>query len=411
MRKSPATAAAGTRRSGWNRCGRWGLALAMSMILTGCAHLNPWSEPDYAEPAAAAPAAGPAPIVEVTEAAPPAGPAAEPMPELGTPSGDDPVLTEFDVASANVPNPLRFRVDDTVKMLIWNHPELNHVAPVQTNGNVTLPLVGEVPAEDRTPREIREYVEARLRDMAMTETVYIQPGDSLRMLVWRQPDLLHVGIVQPDGRVSLPLVGQIPAAGRTLEDIRDDVERKLAENLEYPQVSIMPEELHTRGVVNPNVSILPDVLVERRVAVLGEVLLPGLQPVRGRMRVLDALAAAGYKETAELNNVIVIRDRDGEHPTYQFLRLKDYLGGAAADQNIFLQDDDVVMVPKTRIAKVNQFIQNFFTNTRPVLDWWISLNTSWSTFQNARYAEDIAKTTTQVNQIILEQLGVSSFGF
>lgn len=311
-------------------------------------------------------------------------------------------LNEFDLNAANEPNALRFHVDDIVQFLVWQHEELTHDAPVQVNGNVTLPLIGEVRAVGRTPKEIREEAESRLKELVETDAVRVKPLDTLKMVVWQHDDLMNISTVQTDGTVAFPLVGSIPAQGRTLEELQEEVRKRLARTLRDPQVTILPEQLDRGPVLAPRVSILPKQLVERSVAVLGEVQVPGLIQVRGHMRALDALAMANVKESAQMNNVIVIRDRQESAPSFQVLRLADYVKGEATGQNIYLQADDVIIVPKTTIAKVHQFIDNFFVKTKPVLDWWIA-------FQGAHYAERSNLATMKANEAIAEELKAGSY--
>jgi hypothetical protein len=71
-------------------------------------------------------------------------------------------------------------------------------------------------------------------------------------------------------------------------------------------------------------------------------------------------------------------------PEYKVLQIAAYLDGKATDQNIPLRPDDVIIVPKTTITKIGDFIDRFFVRTRPMLDWWSAL-------QQARYAQDASR--------------------
>jgi hypothetical protein len=75
----------------------------------------------------------------------------------------------------------------------------------------------------------------------------------------------------------------------------------------------------------------------------------------------------------------------------------DFFGGVAPDQNIYLQNEDIVIVPKTTIAKVNDFVDQFFSNTMPVFNWWSSL-------QSARVAKDSADTIGLINKSLENDL-------
>ena len=92
---------------------------------------------------------------------------------------------------------------------------------------------------------------------------------------------------------------------------------------------------------------------------------------------------------------MVIRDRDGDTPEYRQLRLRDFINAELSDQNIYLQADDILIVPKTTIARVGTFVEQFFTRTKPVFDWWISM-------QYARFAEDLFNNNAILNDLIFE---------
>ncbi len=301
--------------------------------------------------------------------------------------------TEFDLEKANVLTPMRLQRDDSVKLVVMGYPELTHVAAVQRDGKASFPLIGEVAAANRSISEVREEVFKRLTEQTTSAPVRIEPDDQLRFAVWRQPTLTHVATVQSDGRATFPLIGEVAAAGRTLAEIREEAQTRLAQFLREPQVSIMPERMRRRALVNPQISLLPEKVRERRVAVLGEVLLPGMYPISGGLRVMDVLAQSRYRTDVDLNSVVVIRDATGKAPQYRMLRLGDYSEGKAPNQNIYLSDEDIVFVPRSLIVKIGDFIEKFFTRTRPVFDWWTAL-------QNARYAEDAAKLNQRLFQLL-----------
>jgi polysaccharide biosynthesis/export protein len=333
---------------------------------------------------------------------PPVAPAQAPMPPPTTipdppapgEQGEVPVLTEIDTAEANKPRPGTFQRDDMLKMMVWGHADLTHTARVQEDGNITFPLVGEVPAAGRTAAEIRADVERRFTEGLDNEPMRLHREDIVSLTVWGQPDLNYTATVQMDGRVTLPLIGSVMAEGRTLDEVRTDVTTALSRFFRAPRVSLLPQKVTRSTIANPRVSILPEKLRERYVSVIGEVARPGIYPIAGSMRVLEALALSQYRETGQLNSVVVIRDYKGS-PQYTSLRLRDFINRKAEDQNIFLESEDIVIVPKTFIAKVNTFVSNWFVGTRGVFDWWISL-------VQARYVNEYGKAVERLNDSIFQ---------
>jgi polysaccharide export outer membrane protein len=318
--------------------------------------------------------------------APPARPGAEPA--------RAPSFAEFDLEGSQSPTPTRLVREDVVRVLAWGYPELTHEAVVQPDGKITVPVVGEIQAVGRTIAEVtadvRRALDARVEP---DKALRLEVDDTVRLFVWRAPELTHVAVVQPDGKLVLPLVGEIVARGRTLAEVQAEVRQKLAFYLANAAVSLLPERIRKMSLPGVQVSVLPLKLRQRQVMVFGEVVNPGPVPISGDLRVLDALAAARYLNTAALDEVIVIRNPDGKEPQYRRLRLGQAMDGVNPAQNIFLADRDALFVPKTPIAKIGDFIEQFIMRTRPIFDWWYAANAAY-------YARDLFRSTLQTNELL-----------
>lgn len=117
------------------------------------------------------------------------------------------------------------------------------------------------------------------------------PEDVVEVFVWNEPDLSTSAVVRPDGFISLPLVDDVSAEGRTAEELRDDVRKRL--------------ELY---VADPTVSVIVKEINSPRVTVLGEVRTPGVYTMKHQYTVLDAIAmAGGFTEYADRDVVTVLR--------------------------------------------------------------------------------------------------------
>jgi polysaccharide export outer membrane protein len=300
----------------------------------------------------------------------------------------DPIWNDSSALSA----PLRFAPDDVLRLSVYEHPELVTDAMVQPDGNVMLPIVGRLKAADRTPDEVRDDVRSILDARLRTSRVQLERGTVLEMLVFEHPELTHVATVQLDGMIVLPLVGQVPAAGRSIAEVQRDVQARLAQVLAHPMVDLLPQHLPLNDLAGAEISILPQKLAPRLVAVFGEVAVPGVFPIHTHMRILNALAQAHVLDSGDLNDVIVIRDRvAGRPPKYRSLRLADFAKGTAPADNIYLMADDVVIVPKTPISTLDLYIQQLFANTAAVFNWYISL-------QYAISAADLAREIQLINR-------------
>lgn len=166
-------------------------------------------------------------------------------------------------------------------------------------------------------------------DSAAVDPGYLLgPEDVLKISVWKDDHLTTEVVVRPDGMISFPLVGDVPAAGRTVEELRLDVSKRLA-----------------RFIPNPHVSVAVVKLLSFRIYVLGRVNKPGEYLVGHYTDVLQALSlAGGLTPFASENDVKILRRESGDQRVIPF-RYGDVQKGRDLKQNILLQRGDVVMVP------------------------------------------------------------------
>ncbi len=148
--------------------------------------------------------------------------------------------------------------------------------------------------------------------------------------VWKDEHLTKEVIVRPDGMISFPLVGDLSAAGHTVEDIRQDLAKRLA-----------------RYVPNPHVSVAILKLQSYKIYVMGRVNKPGEYLIGHYTDVLQALSlAGGLTPFASENDIKIIRRENGDaDQRVFFFRYGDVQKGRELKQNILLQRGDVVMVP------------------------------------------------------------------
>lgn len=156
----------------------------------------------------------------------------------------------------------------------------------------------------------------------------VGPEDVVQVSVWKDEQLTREVVVRPDGVFSFPLVGDIQAEDRTVEEIRSDLVKRL-----------------TKYIPNPNVSVAVMKIVSYKVYVVGRVNKPGEYLVGHYTDVLQALSlAGGLTPFAAENDIKVMRRVRGEQQTIPF-RYGDLRKGKDLEQNIILQRGDVVMVP------------------------------------------------------------------
>jgi polysaccharide biosynthesis/export protein len=156
----------------------------------------------------------------------------------------------------------------------------------------------------------------------------VGPEDVLDIAVWKEPDVSRVVPVRPDGRISLPLIDDIQAAGFSPEQLAAAIAEKLRKFVNEPQVTVIVTAVNSQ-----------------RVFVVGEVLKAGPLPLFPGMTVLQALASAGgFTPFANVKKIHVVRIRDGKQVELPF-NYRDVLKGDNPEQNISLEPGDAIIVP------------------------------------------------------------------
>jgi protein involved in polysaccharide export with SLBB domain len=178
----------------------------------------------------------------------------------------------------------------------------------------------------------------------------VQVNDVLEFLFFKNPELNQTRTVGPDGEVALQLIGAVKVGGRTITEITEEVTTRYARELVQPQVTVAVKEYS--GL---------------KVYVGGEVNQAGMQVYRGGLTALQAVVAAGgFKTTASLKSVILIRKGSGGRPMGARVDLSRVLKHAEFDKDVALAPSDIVFVPRSGIANVNLFIEQFFKNNLPI---------------------------------------------
>jgi polysaccharide export outer membrane protein len=156
----------------------------------------------------------------------------------------------------------------------------------------------------------------------------IGAGDVLQLFVWKEPDLTREITVRFDGKVTVPLLGDMEAVGRTPQGLSDEIATSLARFLAAPQVTL--------GVLQAN---------SARFHILGQVAKPGDFPLTRRTTILQALAlAGGFKEFAKTDSILIIR-QEGEGETALPFNYKRIEGGRDLSQDTVLRPGDTILVP------------------------------------------------------------------
>jgi polysaccharide biosynthesis/export protein len=178
----------------------------------------------------------------------------------------------------------------------------------------------------------------------------IQLGDVLDIKFFYHPELNESVIVRPDGRISLQLVHEVQASGLTPEQLRNSLQNRYGSQISQPEIAVIVRSF-----------------TAQKVYVDGEVAKPGLIPLTGEMTVLQSIASAGgMKDTAQANKIILIRRGPENRPASMLVNAEKAIDGSDPSQDLTLQAADIVYVPKSPIANVNTWVDQYIRKNIPI---------------------------------------------
>jgi len=162
-----------------------------------------------------------------------------------------------------------------------------------------------------------------------SKSYVIGDNDILEIDVWKEKEISRTIPVRPDGKISLPLVGEIQASGMTPMQLQDDLTKRLKAYIENPEVTVI--------VSDPR---------SHQFNVVGEVLRPGSYPLMQTMTVLDAIAqSGGFKDFAKETKVYVLREMPGGIRVRIPFNYKRVIQGRDLQENVALKPGDTIVVP------------------------------------------------------------------
>jgi polysaccharide export outer membrane protein len=151
--------------------------------------------------------------------------------------------------------------------------------------------------------------------------------DVLDISVWKAPELSRTVPVRPDGKVSLPLINDIQAAGLTPSSLREELARRLSEYVPSPEVAVIVREVHSA-----------------KVSVIGSVRNPGRYELKSAATVLELIALAqGFTDFANRDRIVVLRQKGGAQTRIPFNYRK--IADGSEQDNFFVQPGDIIVVP------------------------------------------------------------------
>ena len=166
------------------------------------------------------------------------------------------------------------------------------------------------------------------KEIVVDPSYIIGPMDVLEIQVWKEPDFSRQVLVRPDGNITLPLIGDIPASGMNTIGLKAILTEKLSDFLSKPEVTVIVVESHSKNFY-----------------IIGKINRPGTYPLNPDMTVLQAISVAGgLGEWADKDSIRIIRRSGGKEEIIPF----DYnkvISGKRLEQNILLKPNDTIVVP------------------------------------------------------------------
>jgi polysaccharide biosynthesis/export protein len=153
--------------------------------------------------------------------------------------------------------------------------------------------------------------------------------DMLAVNVWKEPEVSRGVQVRPDGKISLPLVGELQAAGQTPRQLEKEIASKLKSYISEPEVTVIVQEIKSK-----------------RFNILGMIVRPGSYPLASSATVLDAIAlAGGFRDFAKQKSIYVLRHNPQGGESRLPFNYKEVIKGKKSNQNVALKSGDTVVVP------------------------------------------------------------------
>jgi polysaccharide biosynthesis/export protein len=168
-----------------------------------------------------------------------------------------------------------------------------------------------------------------IKAAASDDSYVIGADDVLAISVWKEPEISRAVPVRTDGKISLPLIGELQAGGQTPQQLEQEIAKRLQSYISEPEVTVIVQDSKSQ-----------------KINILGMVARPGAYLLTGSTTVLDAIAmAGGFKDFAKQKSIYVLRTGEGGTQTRLPFNYKEVIKGKNPGQNIRLLPRDTVVVP------------------------------------------------------------------
>jgi len=291
--------------------------------------------------------------------------------------------------------PYRVMRGDLLNVTFPLNPELD-LKPVlvRPDGKIVLNLAGEVNAYGMTVPELQQAIGQQYRE-AIAKTGYsktLKPNDYFDLRFLYNPEL-NIGVrIQSNGKVSLPLVGEVQAANLTPSQLRQNLIEAYSRDIRRPDIVVLtgtntgafPNDIAAKSIHTQGNSINVAVVKSggQWIYVAGQVSAPKAVAWEGHLTVLQAIAAAGGKtDKADMSRVVIVRRGPFEQAQWMQTDLVSPMEGKDLKNDVALRSGDVVVVPMSGIAQLGVFVQQVLRDLNPMYGTYnISLGSAAGVF-------------------------------
>ena len=235
--------------------------------------------------------------------------------------------------------------DDVVNISVANQPDLERTQPVRPDGKISFFPAGDLQAAGRTVKQLRDEIVSRLRAKS-GRSYQLGLQDVVQIKVYGHQDLDTTQTIGPDGAISILPGGSIQAAGKTVDELADEITRRISTIVQNPIVNVSVQDYKSQPffIAKPLVNVMVEEINSRRISVLGAVKTPGIIKLRTPTTVMDAISqAGGLSDDADLRDSIV--EEDGRILP---VSLEKMFKQGDLRQNIYLRPHSSVYVGSSR---------------------------------------------------------------
>jgi polysaccharide export outer membrane protein len=246
----------------------------------------------------------------------------------------------------------RLEVQDRISINFPFQPQYSSSVLVRSDGKITMPMIGDVAVESKTPMELatelnRQYKKYFIEPniTVALEAFNVKIDELKKAITTAARGQSKIAPISPDGRISFPVIGGMQVQGFTVA-----------------QAEKMINESYAKQVRNLNCTLILLEIHHPKLYVLGEVQRPGAYDIASVPNVLSALTlAGGFMRSGELEEIAVFRNEGLERPISFKVDIKKALKAGIPLTNIKLKPGDIIYVPKTRLDERNDIIEKIFT--------------------------------------------------